>query len=123
MAFAKYYWNETGRALHSGDTAVLEKLATDCVPCDEYVRSVESDEKKGLHANINPTVVGKHKVTDRTDGKSDQVVTLAVSEKAYQVVDDQGEAQAAADAVNYDILIYLDESPSGWTVVDLYMLT
>lgn len=123
VAFAKYYWNETGRALYSGETKGLESMATDCVPCEAYVNSVEADAKKGLHADVNPTVVGEHKVTKETDGKSDQAVRLSVQETAYRVVNDQGEAQAEANPVNYDILIYLDESSSGWTVVDLYMFT
>ncbi|WP_338751808.1 DUF6318 family protein [Janibacter alittae] len=123
VAFAKFYWDETGRALQSGETAALESMATDCVPCAAYVESVEEDAKKGLHADVNPTVIGDHKIAKETDGKSAQAVRLSVRENAYQVVDGQGQAQAQADPVSYDVLIYLDESQSGWTVVDLYMFT
>ena len=123
VAFAKFYWNETGRALHSGDTSGLEELSTDCVPCNKYREIVDKDAESGRHADINPTVLGAHKVTDRTDSKSDQAVTLAVEEKPYKLVDDAGAAYGEAEAVNYDVIVYLDQTRSGWTVVDLYMLS
>lgn len=123
MAFAEYYWDVSGRALQSGMTEELKALSTDCVPCDEYVRLIDADAKKGRHADINPSQVTSAKITDQTDGKSDKAVTLAVEDKAYKVVDSQGQTHGRAKAVDYDVIIYLDWKDSGWTVVDDFVLT
>lgn len=123
VAFAKFYWEESGRALHTGETQSLAALSTNCVPCDEYVRLVEEDAEKGLRANIDPTVIGETKVTNETDGKSDQAVTLSVRDQAYELVDSEGKSHGHAKAVDYDIIVYLDWRGSGWTVIDDFMLS
>lgn len=124
MAFAKYYWNEGGEALESGDTSLLMTLASeDCSVCTAYVDSIDADAKKGLHANKNPTQIGSAKVTDETERMSDQVVTLEVTETKYLVVDENGEAVGQTTPVDYDIQIYVNWEDSRWTVVDSYMIT
>lgn len=124
VAFAKYYWNEGGEALKSGDTSLLHDLSSkDCDVCHAYIDSIDADTAKGLHANINPSQIGASKVTDETEGKSDQVVTLEVTDRTYRQVNKEGEAVAQADAVDYDILIYVDWVDARWSVVDTFMFT
>lgn len=124
MAFAKYYWEQGGEALKSGDTSLLKTLASeDCNVCTAYVDSIDEDAKKGLHANKNPSQIKSAKVTAETEGMSDEVVTLEVTDKKYLVVDETGEPVGQTDPVDYDIQIYVNWEDSRWTVVDSYMIT
>lgn len=124
MAFAKAYWSEGGEALKTGDTSRLKKFAAkDCDVCHTYIESVDDNTKKGLHANVNPSKIGSAKVTDKTEGQSDQVVTLDVADSKYLLVDEDGKAVAQADPVDYDIQIYVDWKSSRWIVVDSFMFT
>lgn len=123
IAFAKHYWSETGRALEAGDTKHLKTLTTDCMPCDEYVRTVEKEIQKGQRADRNPIAISSAKITDETDGKSDKAITLSVKDNAYEMVDNSGEPVSRVDAVNYDLIVYVDRRGQEWSVVDLLALT
>ncbi|UTT67258.1 DUF6318 family protein [Janibacter sp. CX7] len=123
-AFAKFYWSEGGEALKSGDTTTIRALASDeCDVCATYAKAIERDARKGLHANVNPSRIGTASITDETENKSDRVVTLAVKDSEYELVDESGESTGVADPVSYDIQIYVDWEGSGWVVVDTFMIT
>lgn len=124
VAFAKFYWDEGGEALKSGDTKTISALsANECKVCQTYIDGIEKDAKKGLHADINPTQIGTSKVTEQTENRADYVVTLEANDKRYHLVDSQGKSTGQADPVAYDIQIYVDWEGSRWKVVDTFMFT
>lgn len=124
VAFAKFYWDEGGEALKSGNTKMLSALSDgQCEVCQTYIDGIDKDAKKGLHADINPTQIGNSKVTDQTEERSDFVVTLEANDKQYNLVDPQGKSTGQADPVVYDIQIYVDWKGSRWAVVDTFMFT
>lgn len=120
VAFAKYYWGESGKALQSGDPAVMRELSNDCPPCDRFAELVEEDQRKGLRADADPITIGSSRVTDQTNEKSDEAVVLDVEQAEYMMVDSDGQAHARARAAEYDLTVYLDWDESGWRVVDMF---
>lgn len=124
VAFAKFYWEETSRAAHVGDTAKLKRLySTECDVCQEYVHLVEKDLSKGLRTDIDATTVKGTAVTADADGKSDQAVTLRATDAAYELVDETGESEEKSERLDYKVIIYVDWTSGGWTVVDSFMIT
>ena len=123
VAFAEHYWSETGRALEASDTTHLKELSSDCLPCDEYVGTVEAEKRKGQRADRNPISIRSSTSTDETDGKSEKAVTLEVDDAAYEMLDKSGKAVSSVDPVSYDLIVYLDKRGATWTVVDLLALT
>ncbi|WEV78779.1 hypothetical protein O9K63_03005 [Janibacter cremeus] len=125
MAFAKYYWREGGRALDTGKTSRLRAMSgEECTVCFKIIDSVEADMEKGRTSDINPTEVANDvKVTSETDGKSESAVTLSVTDASYRMVDSSGKSHGRADAVSYDVIVYLDWEGSSWQVVDSFIIT
>lgn len=124
MAFAKYYWSESSRAAHVGDTSTLKKLyEEECDPCKEYVDLVNKDINKGFRTDSIPTTVKKTKVTDDANGRADQAVTLTATDAAHEYIDESGDAVGKVERLDYRVIIYVDWQGGEWTVVDSFMIT
>lgn len=124
MAFAKYYWSESSRAAHVADTSTIERLyEPECDVCQEFVDLVNKDKKKGLRTSIDATTIHEAKVTDDTNERSDQAVTLIATDAEYELIDNSGEPVARVEQLDYRLIVYVDWQDSSWTVVDSYMFT
>lgn len=122
--FAEFYWLESGRAAHEGDTSFLKTLYTSaCKPCAEYSRLVDADIAKGLRTDVQPTKVRKVDLSDTTDGKSDKAVTVTAHDVAYSLVDAKGKSEGKSKPLDYRVIIYLDWTAGAWTVVDSFMIS
>lgn len=123
MAFAKFYWEESSRALHAGDVDVLKGLyEPGCDVCQTYVERVEGHIDKGLHSDVVATTITGSTATDQTDGKSDSAVTLKAKNAPYRLVDDSGNSIGRTKGMDYKVILYLDWKGGGWTVVDSFMI-
>jgi hypothetical protein len=124
VAFAKFYWKETSRAAYVGDTSLLKTLySPDCAPCKAYVDIVNKDIANGLRTDILATSIKKSTLAAKTDGKSDEAVSLTATDAAYELVDASGKSAGKTDPLTYRIIIYVDWEGGEWTVVDSYMIT
>lgn len=123
LAFAKYYWNEQGRAHHVGDSSTLETLySSDCEVCQTYVDSINDAFADGLHADRLPTTIHEATVTDET-AVSDQAARIVATDASYQLVGEDGKAVGRTEEVDYRIIIFMNWERSSWVVVDSYMIT
>lgn len=123
MAFAKFYWEEGGRAQESGDTKGLSGLISpDCTVCQSLVDDIDKDQAKGIHADRNPTRVTSASIATTTDGKSDEAATLEVTDQAHNFVNGT-EPVGRVPETKYKGIVYVDWEEGSWVVVDTFVIT
>lgn len=123
VAFAKFYWEETGRAQESGDTNGLSELISpDCTVCHSLIDDIDKDHDKGIHADRSPTKVTLALIATTTDGKSDEAATLNVTDQAHNFVDG-AEAVGHVKETKYKSIVYVDWDEGSWVVVDTFIIT
>lgn len=122
VAFAEWYWGQSGVALETGSTEAMKSASTGCVPCDKFVSLVNQDTNKGLRAAKNPITITTSAAAETADGKSDEAVKLTVKQAKYDLVDSKGTAQSSARAADYNLIVYVDWEDGKWTVIDMYQI-
>lgn len=123
VAFAKYYWEESGRAQETGDTKGLTGLMSpDCTVCQSLVDDIDQDLAKGIHADRNPTRVTSASIAPTTDGKSDEAASLEITDQAHNFVDGSKPVGHVKE-VSYKGIVYVDWEEGSWVVVDTFVIT
>lgn len=122
VAFAEWYWHQSGDALKSGDTQAMSAASRDCVPCDKFVELVQKDTEAGLRAESNPLHITDPAISEETDGKSEAAVQMSVKQSSYALIDEEGKTQKTARAADYDLIVYVDWESGAWTVVDMFQI-
>lgn len=123
VAFAKYYWESTGRALEEGNTARLEPLVSkECTVCQSLIDEIEKNEAKGIHADRNPTAVSAAEIASTTNGKSDEAARLEIADGEHNFVKND-EVVGHVNAAEFTGIVYMDWKDGAWVVVDAYIIT
>ncbi|NNM45430.1 DUF6318 family protein [Knoellia koreensis] len=90
QAFAKFYWEQVGDSLASGDVRLLESLASPaCEECTAVPRAIKKRATRGEHTDRSPIQVAL--VAVREGGADRVVVNVAGKELAVRYVNEADE--------------------------------
>lgn len=116
VAFNEFYWEEAGKALHSGNPEVFDVYSDGCVVCDEVADGVRSDAKKGIHMNKNPYSVSKSSGSARAD--SGYRVELTVNVAEYHEVLKNGSKGRTAKKLSMTVVSDTRWEGGHWIIKD-----
>lgn len=115
-AFGKYYYKQGGEAAKTGNVDRLKPLSlASCPPCNELVKSIEDDYKKGRVRGVNPYTLSNVKATKRPD--RGYKVTMHVDVAAHKALED-GEAYGKVDATSYQLTEQVVWQNGAWKIAD-----
>lgn len=116
IAFNKFYFAETGRALTTGKTDHLRKYSDNCLACDDFLKTVDQATADGTRMNRNPTSVAEVSAKRRSD--SGYRVELEIRESAYYEVLKDGSKGRTADAASLTLVTDTQWTGQGWVMRD-----
>ena len=116
IAFNEFYFDQSGKALESGDTKDLETLSDNCDVCDNFAESVKADAEDGTHMNRNPYAVHSTSARKRPDGGYRVELTLKVSE--YSEVLKDGSKGRTAEPTSMKVVTDTQWSAGQWKMRD-----
>lgn len=114
IAFNEFYQEQTGEALHTGRTEILEKYSQNCDVCDGMTERVQDYAAEGIKMNKNPNSVRSPKASKRPDGGY-RVELTVVASKYHQVLSD-GSTGATADAVTFTVVTDTQWTDGHWVI-------
>ena len=95
-AFAKWYYEQVGKAWVSADSKTISNFANEsCKACQGFVTKVDENRQKGWKADRNPYTVSIEKSIDDPD-KDVRVVSLDVAEQQYTYTGEAGDKHPVA---------------------------
>ena len=116
IAFNKFYQEQLGEALTSGNTATLKEYTHECVTCDDFIKATEKDKAKGVTMDRAPYSAHKLQATTRDDGG--MRVSLLVKSTGYREVLKDGSAGRSADPTSFTLVTDTQWHDGHWVIHD-----
>lgn len=113
IAFTKFWFEEGGRALVTGETASLVSITgPDCAACQDFIQTIDDGVEKGIHTNKNPVVVSNMTAHKRPD--SGYRVELLLRTTPHSFTDASGKVVEKYDGASSHVTTHTEWAGGRW---------
>lgn len=114
LAFTRFYLHQMGEAIKTRESATLRQYSLECQQCDEFIRWIDSGQKRGMSADSNPYVV--HEATVLSSVPSAYEIRARLEVQGIHNIHPDGSKGSATDPRVYSTVLSVAWVGGGWKV-------